>query len=180
MVAFTVLTTSATASVSWDEVKKKIQSSRSYEVQFSYLGKQGEYVIDYRFAGSKIRTEILSSKTNRHHVGTVIVFDESWDPDKVRVWTGGGLVTLNLTHEDVLERPHFHQSLFHIVLEKVGTRTPKTRAIGQDTVFIFGPALKIRVNEAADIVEMEIKQGRFESLKRFSGHLWNGAPDTDF
>jgi hypothetical protein len=174
------LTTATLAEVSWEQVKERIRDSRSYEVLFVYEGEQGRYTMNYRFAGSKVRTEVLSSETHPHHAGTVILFDRDWNPDKVRIKTGGGLLMRNLSHNDVVERPHFHRGLFQIALERLGGLTPRTRQVGKDTLFLFGSKLKVRVNEKAELVEIDDRGKGRGSLKKFSGHKWNGPPDLEF
>jgi hypothetical protein len=182
LLVFLATTLDGRAAVSWDEVALKVRSSRAYDVRYSYVGDQGQYVMDYRYNGDgpKVRTEILSSKTNRTHVGTVILYDVDWNAEKIRVKTGGGIIVRNLTHKDIVERPHFHRGIFHIILERVGTAVPKVQDVGRDTLFTFPTGASIRANAKAEIVEVRHHEKGTDSVKKFSSHRWNDSPGLGF
>lgn len=171
----------AQAEVTWDQVKKKIQSANDYTVKYSYNGPQGIYDFDYRYGdkGDKIRTEITGSKSDRTRIGTVIVWDKSWSADKVRAKTGGGLITRNLTHKEVVGRP-WHEGIFQMILRQVGSATPKAKAAGKETIFDFPGGYTITANDAAEIVQTRRKDGTSNETRVFSGHTWNTSPKTSF
>ena len=173
----------AQAEVTWDQVKKKITGAKDYTVMYKYSGPNGIFDFDYRFAGDKIRTEITDSKSDASRRGTVIVYDKSWAADKVRAKTGGGLITRNLSHDDVKGRP-FHQSLFSMILNQVnGLGKPAVSASGANTKFVFkapGGSYTILANANAEIVKTERKDGKDNEVRQLSGHRWNTSPTMGF
>ena len=170
----------AHADVTWDQVKAKINGAKDYSVTYKYNGPQGTYDFDYRWAGDKIRTEIINAKSDPSRKGSVIVYDKSWKADQVRAKTGGGVITRNLTHKDVVGRP-FHQSLFGMILDQVkGLGKPTASSAGGKTTFKFGGSYTIWANDKAEIVKTERKDGKSNETREFSGYKWNTSPAVSF
>lgn len=171
----------AQAKVTWEQVEKRIKASKDYVVKFNYNGAQGLYDFDYRYAskGSKIRTEITNSKSDRTRIGTIIVYDKGWNAGKVRAKTGSGFIVRNLTHKDVKGRP-FHEGIFQIILRELVGQPTKATARGKFTLFQFRDGSSIRVNDKAEIVETKrVDKGKRE-IRKFYNHEWNGSPSTGF
>jgi hypothetical protein len=170
----------AQAEVTWDQVKSKITGAKDYSVVYKYNGPNGVFDFDYRWAGDKIRTEITNSKTDPSRKGTVIVYDKSWKADQVRAKTGGGVITRNLTHKDVVGRP-FHQSLFGMILDQTKSLgKPKVTAQGDKTQFKFGNDYTVWANSKAEIVKTERKDGTSKETRDFSTFKWNSSPAVGF
>jgi hypothetical protein len=178
--AFLATISPAQAEVTWDAVKAKIAGAKDYSVIYKYNGPNGIFDFDYRWAGDKIRTEITSSKTDPSRKGTVIVYDKSWKADQVRAKTGGGVITRNLTHVDVVGRP-FAQSLYGMILDQVkGLGQPKATAQGDKTQITFGKDYTIWANSKAEIIKTERKDGKTKEVREFLTHKWNSNPDVSF
>lgn len=181
IIATAFVASSAHAEVTWDKVKGKITSSKDYTVTYKYDGPQGKYEFDYRFAGggSNIRTEITKSKSDPTRKGTVIVYDKSWDADKIRAKTGGGMIVRNLTHKDVEDRP-FAEGIFQMILRQVGSETPSAKAEGSNTRFQFKSGYEIVANGKGEIVETRRKHKKVDESRWFDNHGWNNSPKTGF
>ena len=159
----------AQAEVTWNQVKQKIKSAKDYSVSYKYNGPSGIFDFDYRFAGDKVRTEIVDSKSDRSRRGTVIIYDKSWKADKIRAKTGGGMIIRNLTHKDVKGKP-FHESLFGIILkqtdaagkprQKPSETKPSLRSGPQTEPTAFGPMMTLRSKRQR---EKTAKGVKFES-----------------
>ncbi len=170
----------AHADVTWDQVKAKITGAKDYSVTYKYNGPQGIYDFDYRWAGDKIRTEIINAKSDPSRKGSIIVYDKSWKADQVRAKTGGGVITRNLTHKDVVGRP-FHQSLYGMILDQVKSLgKPAVSSSGGKTTFKFGGGYTIWANDKAEIIKTERKDGKSNETREFSGHKWNTSPAVAF
>lgn len=178
--AFVATILPAQAEVTWDAVKSKITGAKDYSVIYKYNGPNGIFDFDYRWAGDKIRTEITNSKSDPTRKGTVIVYDKSWKADQVRAKTGGGMITRNLTHKDVVGRP-FHQSLYGMILDQVKTLgKPKVTAQGDKTQFTFGADYTIWANAKGEIIKTERKDGKTKEVREFLTHKWNTSPAVGF
>lgn len=171
----------AQAEVTWDQVKQKITSAKSYSVTYKYNGPQGIYDFDYRWGGpDKIRTEVTQAKSDPSRKGSVIVYDRSWKADQVRAKTGGGVITRNLTHKDVAGRP-FATSLYGMILDQVKSLgKPKATAQGDKTLFTFGSEYSIWANSKGEIVKTERKDGRGKEVREFSNAKWDNNPAVGF
>lgn len=176
------LSTAASAKVTWDQVKKKADSANSYSVIYKYSGPRGKYDFDYAYTKNGIRSEITDS-SDRSKIGTVIIYDKSWNPDRVRAKVGGGMIVRNNTHKDVVDTP-FYRSLYSMIFsqtDKLGK--PKATEVGSDTVFTFkaaGGYYKVTANDDAEIVKTERKDGRVSETRRFLDHKWNNNPKVTF
>lgn len=173
----------AQAEVTWDQVTKKINSAKDYQVKYKYDGPSGKFDFDYRWSPDKIRTEITDSKSEPSRRGTVIVYDKAWAADKVRAKTGGGSIVRNLTHKDVVGRP-FHQSLFGMILsETAKLGKPTVSASGKDTKFTFkSPSgdYAVWTNANAEIIKTETTKDRVKEIRQLSSLKWNSSPDFGF
>lgn len=169
------------ADVSWSDVKGKIMKAKDYSVDYAYSGPSGVFDFDYRYAnkGANIRTEITGSKSDKTRVGTVIVYDKSWNADKIRAKTGGGLIVRKLSHADVQGKP-FHQGIFQMILKDVGGAKPSASTAGGTTTFTFPGGYTIKTNSAGDILETRRSEKGKVEKRDFSGHKWNNSPATDF
>lgn len=178
--ALVASTLPAHAEVTWDQVKQKINGAKDYSVTYKYNGPNGIFDFDYRWAGDKIRTEITNSKTDPTRKGTVIVYDKSWKADQVRAKTGGGMITRNLTHKDVVGRP-FHQSLFGMILDQTKSLgAPKVTQQGDKTQFKFGNDYTVWANSKGEIIKTERKDGTAKEVREFLTHRWNNSPAVGF
>jgi hypothetical protein len=171
----------AQAEVTWDQVKQKITSAKDYSVTYKYHGPKGQYDFDYRWGGpDHIRTEITGSKSDSSKKGTVILYDKGWKADQVRAKTGGGVITRNLTHKDVVGTP-FATSLFGMILDQTkALGKPKVSAQGGKTQFKFGKDYTVWANDKAEIVKTERKDGNSDETREFLTHRWNSSPATGF
>lgn len=173
----------ASAQVTWDAVKNKIKSAKDYTVTYKYNGPQGIYDFDYRWSPEAIRTEITDSKSDRSRRGTVIVYDKSWDAERVRAATGQGTIVRNLTHPDVVGRP-FHQSLYQMILDQLDTLgQPTVSQSGDNTRFVFrapGGNYTVWANANAEIIKTERKDGRSDEVRELRSHRWNVSPNFQF
>jgi hypothetical protein len=171
------------AEVSWDKVESKLDSKKPYSVTYKYQGPNGKYEFDYRFAGSKIRTEILSSKSDPSKRGTVIVYDRDWNADRIRAKTGGGLIIRSLTHKDVAGRP-FHQSLFAMIAEQVSSLgKPTASSEGSLTKFQFGKGANgyvVVADSDGNVVRTERQVDRVKEVRGFSGLSWSKPSELGF
>ncbi|MBI3927319.1 MAG: hypothetical protein HY319_17410 [Armatimonadetes bacterium] len=179
--------TGAQAEVTWDAVVKKLKSAKDYTVKYEYEGPKGKFEFDHRIVdpnGSpKVRTEILNSKSEPGKKGTVLVYDPAWNKDKVRAKIGGGAITRNLTHKDVVDTP-FYQGIFTIVMDQVA-KCGKA-AISKDgdkTVFRFkcgGGTYTVWANANAEIVRTERIADKVKEVRQFSSITWNSGPNVSF
>ena len=178
-----VLSTGASAQVTWDQVKKKANSAKDYHVIYKYKGPRGQYDFDYAYTKQKVRTEILRSKTAKSRVGTVVVYDKGWDKSRIRAKLGGGLIVRKTTHKDVKDTP-FYRSIFGMVFDQTGEcGKPKAKKSGSKTIFTFkcpGGSYKVWADSKAQIVKTERIADRKKETRRFVGHQWNSKPKTDF
>lgn len=176
------LSAAASAKVTWDQVKKKADGANSYSVIYKYSGPRGKYDFDYAYTKNGIRSEITDS-SDRSKIGTVIIYDKSWNPDRVRAKVGGGMIVRNNTHKDVVDTP-FYRSLYSMIFgqtDKLGKPTASEN--GSDTVFTFkapGGYYKVTANNDAEIVKTERKDGRVNETRRFLDHKWNNSPKVSF
>lgn len=174
---------SAQAAVTWDEVKAKAKKANDYHVIYKYEGPKGQFDFDYAYAGDKIRTEILRSKSDPSRKGTVIIYDKGWATDKVRARVGGGMITRNLTHKDVEDTP-FYQSIFDMIFAQVDKcGKPTASQEGSNTVFRFKCAsgeYTITANANGEIIKTDRKDGRDHETREFISHKWNSSPKTGF
>ena len=173
----------AQAEVTWSQVQQKIKSAKDYSVKYKYNGPSGKFDFDYRFAGDKVRTEIVDSKSDRSRRGTVIVYDKGWKADKIRARTGGGMIIRNLTHKDVKGKP-FHESLFGIILKQTAAAgKPRAKAIGNQTKFTFKSArgsYSVWANDKAEIQKTERNDGKDREVREFGALKWNSSPKMGF
>ena len=180
---FGMFSSAAFADVTWDAVKKKATSCKDYTVSYKYDGPKGKLKFDYRCVlAGKIRTEILESNDSSK-VGTVLVFDKSWNADKVRAKTGGGVITRNLSHKDVTGTP-FYQSVFGLILDQVaGSGAPVAKTDGGNTRFEFKTGTgryNVWANDSGDIVKSERTDKLEKETREFSNVKYNSNPHVDF
>lgn len=168
--------------VSWDAVKKKVSDGKSYQVDYKYDGPKGNFKFDYRCnVPDKIRSEIMASKSDSSRVGTVVLYDTTWNADKVRAKSGGGLITRLTTHKDV-EGTAFIKPVFSLVLEQAGGGKPSAVAEGDKTRFEFktgGGKMTIWANGSGDIVKTERidTASKTPEIREFQSIRWNSSPD---
>lgn len=173
----------ARAAVTWDSVVNKVKAAKSYEVLYRYKGPRGQYDFDYAWTPDQIRDKILRSKTNPDRRGTVIVWDKSWSPTKVRARIGGGIIVRNITHKDVRNTP-FYQSLFQMIFNQVAQcGQPTVTQQGDLTVFHFqcanGP-YTIWANSKSEIVRTQRQDDLQTETRVFLSHKWNCHPKVGF
>lgn len=172
----------AFADVSWDSVKQKVASSNNYDVTYRYAGPKGTFKFNYRVnTPEHIRTEILEG-SDASRVGTVLVYDASWNKDKVRAKTGGGVIARNLTHKDVEGTP-FYQPVFEMIVKQTGGATPVEKKDGSGERFDFktgGGSYTVWTNGAGDITKTERLDGRERETREFSNIKYNSNPKTSF
>ena len=167
---------SAFADVTWDQVKKKVEDGKSYQVDYKYDGARGNFKFDYRaIVPGKIRSEIKSSSSDASRVGTVVVYDADWNKDKVRAKAGGGLLTRNTTHKEVAGTA-FVKPVFSLVVEQAGSAKPTVTAEGGRTRFDFAGGYSVWANGAGDIVRTERKDGTSKEVREFNSIKWNSNP----
>lgn len=182
LISILLLSTAASAQVSWSQVKKKAKSAKSYSVLYKYKGPRGRYDFNYSWSPSAIRTEILRAK-DRSRVGTVIVWDRKWNPKRIRAKVGGGLIVRKTSHKDVRDTP-FHRSIYDMVFaqtDKLGK--PKVAKSGNNTLFTFksaGGRYRVWANAQGEILKTERRDRRTKEIRRFAGHRWNNNPQTSF
>lgn len=177
-----LVTSAASAEVSWDAVKKKIASAKDYHVDYSYSGPRGDYDFDYAYAGNTVRTEIKKSKPDKTKTGTVILFDKNWNSDRIRAKTGSGLITRKLNHKEVVDTP-FYRSLMGMILEQIGSAKPQTKEVSGKTLFTFkvaGGSYRVWANKDAEIVKTERKTSEGDETRSFSNYKWNKSPKLNF
>ena len=172
----------AFADVTWDAVKGKITGAKDYTLVYKYEGPKGNFKFDYKAAPPKIRTEILEAKSDPSKAGTVSVYDPGALADKVRFKTGGGTITRNLTHKDVVGTA-FANPIFTLILDAVKGITPTTKADGDKTQFSFKTGTgtySIWANKDAEITRTERIDGRDREVRDFSNVKFNVGPKIDF
>ena len=175
-------TVQAQAQVTWDQVKQKVQSAKDYQVTYKYDGPKGKFTFDYRaIPPSKIRIDITEAGDSSKK-GAKIFFDESVSKEKVRFNVGGGVIVRNTTHKDVSEA--FYKSLYHLIIDQVGTAKPVVSQEGDRTRFEFktgGGTYKIWANKNAEIVKTErTVDSKDKEVRDFSVIKWNVNPDMSF
>lgn len=174
-----LLSSAASAQVSWAAVKKKAKSAKNYSVLYKYNGPRGRYDFNYAYSPAAIRTEILRS-SDRSRVGTVVLYDKKWNPSRIRAKVGGGLIVRKTSHKDVKDTP-FHQSIYQMVFnqtDKLGK--PKVKKTGKNTLFTFGKDYKVWANAKGEILKTQRKKDRKTETRRFAGHRWNNNPKLKF
>ena len=182
LLALFFVTTTASAEVSWTSVRKKIQSSKDYRVDYSYSGPRGKFDFDYAYTTEAVRSEIVASKPDRSKIGTVILFDKRWNEKRIRAKTGSGLITRKLSHKEVIETP-FYRSLLGMILEQVGSAKPTSKKVGGKTLFTFrvaGGSYRVWANSASEIVKTERQTTDGKETRSFSGYKWNSSPKLGF
>ncbi len=181
---FGMFSSAAFADVTWDSVKKKVASTKDYAVSYKYNGPKGNFKFDYRcIPPGKIRTEILEAKSDSSKVGTILVYDKSWNADKVRAKTGGGVITRNTTHKDVAGTPFF-QPVFNLILDQVaGAGAPAVKSEGANTRFEFKTGsgrYNVWANDQSDIVKSERIDKLETETREFSNIKYGTNPHVDF
>jgi hypothetical protein len=180
VVAF-LATSAAFADVTWDAVKKKATSCKSYELTYNYDGPKGKLKFSYHIIlPGKIRTEILESNDSSK-VGTVLVYDADKDKDKVIAKIGGGVVPRKTSHKDVVGTP-FYQSLFALIFDQIGGGTPTTSSDGGKTKFSFktgSGTYNVWANAAGDITRTERNDGHEHETRDINNIKWDSNPKVD-
>lgn len=180
-----VLSSAATAEVTWDAVKKKAKGAKSYHVTYEYSGPRGSFTFDYGFTRDAIRTQIMKSSPDKTKRGTVVVWDKSFkNGDYIRAKTGGGNVLRKTTHKEVENTP-FYQSIFEMIFKQTDEcGAPSSSASGDKTVFTFkcaGGSYKVTTDSEGNILKTERRDGtEGDETREFSGHTWNGSVKTGF
>ena len=175
-------TVQAQAQVTWDQVKQKVTSAKDYQVTYKYDGPKGVFTFDYRTVPpDKIRIDITESKDSSKK-GVKIFYDTTFSKEKVRFNTGGGVIVRNVTHKDVSEA--FYKSLYHLIVDQVGSAKPQITAEGDRTKFTFstgGGRYMIWANKNAEIVKTERTiDGKDREVREFTTIKWNVNPDMSF
>lgn len=177
-----LLSAAASAQVTWKQVQDKARSAKSYSVLYNYSGPRGEYSFTYAFTPDAIRTDITRA-SDRSRVGTVVVFDKSWNPERVRAKVGGGVIVRSTSHVDVRDTP-FYRSVYEMVFQQTDRLgSPSTRVSGRNTIFTFkgaGGDYRVWVNNVGEILKTERKDDGNVETRRFAGHRWNNSPATSF
>lgn len=179
-----LMSSSAFAATTWDAVKKKVTSCKDYEVSYRYDGPKGNFKFDYRcILPGKIRVEILESKSDSSKVGTIIVYDQAKNKDKVTYKTGGGVMTRNTTHKDVEGTP-FYQPVFNLILDQTKAGgAPTVKDEGGRTRFDFKTGsgrYSVWANDAGDIVKTERTDSKETETREFQAVKYNCNPHVDF
>lgn len=174
-------TAAAQAQVTWDQVKQKITSAKDYEVTYKYNGPKGTFTFDYRAVPpDKIRIDITEAKDTSKK-GVKIFYDAGFSKEKVRFNVGGGLIVRATTHKDVSEA--FFKSLYHIIIDQVGSAKPQVTQEGDRTKFTFstgGGRYMVWANKNAEIVKTERTDGKDQETREFTTIKWNSNPDMSF
>ncbi len=176
------LLSQAATAVTWDDVKKKARSG-NFQVLYKFEGDRGDFEFKQQYAGDKIRTEILKSKSDPSRRGTVVYYDKSWKADAIRAKIGGGVIVRKLSHDDV-EDTAFYRSIFDLIFTDTDAcGEPEASKQGSKTRFSFrcpGGYYKVWVNEKAEIIKSEENTDRYKQSRRFFGYEWGvDAPKID-
>ncbi len=171
----------AWSEVTLDSVKEKLKSAKQYHVKLHYDGPWGVYDIDYSCAlvngkdglHTEIRTEIERSEKSDYN-GTVLLYDESWARDRVRIRTNGGIVVRNVSHPEIKGRA-IHESLFQLFLDKTQGCPVEHFPSGEETLFTFRTPdgfYRVWVTPSSEIRLIEsVEEGKKVTRRFFSTEL---------
>ena len=176
---------SACADVSWDAVKQKVNSAKSYEVTYKYEGPRGTFKFNYRCVVSnqyaKIRTEFLES-SDASKRGIVVLYNGERDKDKVTAIVGGGAIPRKTSHKEIHGTP-FYQPLFALILHQVADAGTPIRSVEAGrTRFSFktgSGTYSVWANDSGDVVRTERNDGHEKETREISNIRWDCNPLTD-
>ncbi len=178
-----VVRVSARAAVTWDEVVKKATTAKSYSLSYKYTGPKGKFKFEYKIIdpGSKtpmVRTYIVRGKTDkgRDVSHTIILYDPRKMKDKVLYKIGSaGVLPRKITHKDVVDTP-FYQSIYGMIIDKIGHQKPKVVQQGERTMFKF-PNYTVWANDKAEIVETRRIVDKQEEHRKFTNITWDDVTE---
>ena len=150
----------AWSEVTFESVKARLKSASQYHLKMHYDGPWGIFDLDYSFAMVKgknglhkeIRTEIERAN-NPDYNGTVFLYDESWDPEKIRIRTNGGIVLRNVSHPEIKGRA-LSESLFQVIQDRARGCSVESSLNGDETLFSLKTTdgfYRVWVTPASDI-----------------------------
>ena len=178
----------AWSQVTFESVREKLKSAKQYHIKLHYEGPWGVFDLDYTYALVKdkhgfhheIRTEIERSQ-NTSYNGSVLLYDESWAPNKVRIRTNGGIAIRNTSHPEIKGRA-IHEPLFQLFLDKMQGSPVTSVPSGDETLFTLQTpegTYRVWVNSKSEIRLIEsVEDGKKVTRRIFSSEMKTVPSET--